>query len=265
MISLDEKHQKLRAQLFTLPSLVVAYSGGVDSAYLLYEANEVLGNRCHGVIADSPSLSRHEFEDAKRLATRRGWRLQVIRTQELSDPNYAANPANRCYYCKLELFAQLGRYAREHHIERLAYGENADDMNEVRPGQQAAKEYSIMAPLRDAELTKADVRELSKRAGLPTSGKAAMPCLASRMAMGQPITRESLEQIERGEILLREAGFRIYRVRHLGASARIQVGPDELTKLNDPNLRKKLDRQLRVLGFARVEFDPEGYKGSSLR
>lgn len=264
MTTLEDKSQALQDRLAALPSLVVAYSGGVDSAFLLHAAHEALGTRAHGVLADSPSLPRHELEAALELAKNRGWSLTVIATNELENPNYAANPVNRCYYCKHELFEQLGRYARDNKVERLAYGENADDMNDIRPGQQAAREFAVLAPLRDAGLTKADVRELSRRAGLPTASKAAQPCLSSRLPYGQVVTREALAQVEAGENLLRSAGFHIFRVRHLGSTARVLVAPTELPRLKDSALRDSLSTQLLALGFAQVEFDPEGYKGASL-
>ena len=265
LMKLAEKEGILRAGLASLPSLVVAYSGGVDSAYLLHVAHEVLGERVHGILADSPSLPRHEHDAAIALASARGWPLKVIVTRELDNPLYVANPLNRCYYCKQELFDRLDAYAQEHHVARLAYGENADDAGEFRPGQMAANELCVLAPLRDAGLTKAEIRELSRRAGLPTADKAAQPCLSSRLPTGHSVTIEALAQIEAGEKLLRESGFRIYRLRHLGETARVQVAPEELPRLSDDTLRQSLAAELNALGFAQVEFDPEGYRGASLR
>lgn len=262
-MTLDEKQQILHTRLAALPSLVVAYSGGVDSTYLLHAAHEALGDRVHGLLADSPSLPRHEHDAAIALATARGWRLHIIATQELQNPLYVANPVNRCYYCKEELFDQLGQYARTHHLARIAYGENADDAHQFRPGQQAAREFDVLAPLRDATLTKAEIRELSRRAGLPTADKPAQPCLSSRLTTGFSVTPAALAQVEAGENLLRAAGFHIYRVRHLGAAARVQVAPAELPRLTEPSLRQSLTTQLLALGFTEVEFDPAGYQAAA--
>lgn len=264
MNTLDEKYEKLRAQFAALPSLAVAYSGGVDSAYLMHAAHEVLGAKCHGILADSPSLPRHELAAATALAAERNWSLRIIVTSELEDPRYASNPVNRCYYCKSELFDRLTHYALANDIATLAYGENADDAQQVRPGQKAAKEFAILAPLREAGLTKANVRELSRRAGLPTASKPAQPCLSSRIQHGLPVTSEALAQVEAGENILRSEGFHIFRVRHLGDRARVQVAPRELVRLQEPALQREIARQLEALGFAAVEFDPEGYQGASL-
>lgn len=258
-MTLDEKREQLRASLASLPSLAVAYSGGVDSAYLMHVAHEVLGDRVCAVLADSPSLPRHEHDAAVALAYAQGWTLHRIATHEMDNPQYVANPVNRCYYCKQELFDQLQHYAESHRLARIAYGENADDAHQFRPGQQAAREFEVLAPLRDAGLTKAEIRELSRRAGLPTADKAAQPCLSSRLATGLSVTTTALSQVEAGENLLRAAGFHIYRVRHHGNRARILVSPEELPRLAEPALRSSLTRDLLALGFAEIEFDPAGY------
>jgi uncharacterized protein len=260
-----EKESNLLDFLRSQPSLLVAYSGGVDSAYLLHAAVLALGTRARGVIADSPSLPRRELAEAVELARQRNWPLEVIQTRELDNPAYAANPVNRCYFCKHELFACMEAHARLRGETRLAYGENADDAHDFRPGQEAAREFRVLAPLREARLTKAEIRSLSASAGLPTAGKAAQPCLSSRLPTGQPVTREALRKIEAGENLLRNAGFRIYRLRHLGEKARIQVAPDEKPRLDEPSLRLDLEKELKALGFSSVEFDSEGYRGASLR
>jgi uncharacterized protein len=262
---LSRKKEKLTCRLQALPSLVVAYSGGVDSAYLLHAAFSRLGDRCRGVIADSPSLPRHELNEAITLADKQGWPLVIIQTGELDNPEYAANPLNRCYFCKHELFSRLEAYALKHQITHFAYGENADDTRDFRPGRQAADEFSALAPLREAGLTKREIRELSREAGLPTADKTAQPCLASRLPAGQPVTREALARIEAGEIILRDAGFHVYRLRNLGQTARVQVAPAELMRLEVASLREELALQIRALGFDQVEFDPRGYQGASLR
>jgi pyridinium-3,5-biscarboxylic acid mononucleotide sulfurtransferase len=260
-----EKAVALQHGLNLLPSLLVAYSGGVDSAYLMQAAAEVMGPRVRGVMADSPSLPRTEKEEALALAAERGWRVEVLQTHELDNPQYAANPLNRCYFCKHELFQRMEAYARQEKFLALAYGENADDAREFRPGQQAAVEFRILAPLREAGLTKAEIRELSRVAGLPTADKAAQPCLSSRLPTGQPVTRAALAQVEAGEKVLREAGFMIYRLRHLGDRARVQVAPEELVRLQEGRLREALAGRLKSLGFTQVEFDEKPYQGASLR
>jgi uncharacterized protein len=260
-----KKAAELQQGLKSLDSLLVAYSGGVDSAYLMQAAAEAMGTRVRGVMADSPSLPRAEKEEALALATERGWRVEVLQTHELDNPQYAANPLNRCYFCKHELFQKMEAYARGEKFTALAYGENADDAGEFRPGQQAAQEFRILAPLREAGLTKAEIRQLSREAGLPTADKAAQPCLSSRLPTGQPVTREALAQVEAGEKMLREAGFMIYRLRHLGDRARVQVAPEELVRLQKGPLQQALAVRLKSLGFAQVEFDEKPYQGASLR
>lgn len=254
----------LRDSLAPLPSLAVAYSGGVDSAYLMHVAADVLGDRVYAVVADSPSMPRAELDEALGLARSRGWRVEVIATRELENPDYASNPVNRCYFCKAELFDRLETWARERGIARLAYGENADDMRDVRPGRKAAAEFAVLAPLRDAGLAKADIRALSYSAGLPTADKPAAPCLASRLPTGRPVTREALAQIEAAEAALHAEGFRIVRVRHHGEIARVQVAPEETPRLLEPETRARVEAKLREVGFGRTEFDTEGYQGPSL-
>lgn len=255
----------LEAILQGYPSLLVAYSGGVDSAYLLHAAHQVLGTKVRGVLADSPSLPRHEYTAAVTLAQDRGWPLEVIATNELDDPRYAANPLNRCYYCKHELFQRMETYARQHAFTHLAYGENADDAHELRPGQQAATEFHVLAPLREAGLTKAQIRGLSRLANLPVHDKPAAPCLSSRITTGLPVTREVLAQVERGEEILHQHGFRIARLRHHGSWARVQVSPSEHPRLLTPEMQSTLANALGGLGFTHIEFDPEPYRGASLR
>jgi len=265
VVPLDQKKEQLTAQLRALPSLLIAYSGGVDSAYLLHAAYLELGDKCRAIIADSPSLPRQELTDALNLAAACHWPVEVIATAELDNPDYAANPANRCYFCKHELFQKLEHHARGQGITHLAYGENADDALQFRPGRQAAVEFSILAPLRDASLTKTDIRELSRQAGLPTAAKTAQPCLASRLPTGRPVTREALAQVEAGEIILRESGFHIFRLRHHGSTATIQVAVAELPRIQQPAFRLDLTNRIRAVGFDSVEFDPAGYHGPSLQ
>lgn len=239
--------------------LVVAYSGGVDSACLLAVAQRTLGDRVLGVIADSPSLPRQALADALALARDFGATVEVVRTDELDDPSYAANPMNRCYFCKAELFQRMDALAQERQFAAIAYGENADDPAHLRPGSQAAKEFSVLAPLKAAGLTKADVRALSRELGLPTADAPAQPCLSSRIPHGTPVTREALALVERGEAFVRSLGFRVFRVRYVvGENARVQIAPDEMARL--PTLREDLTRGLVQAGFGAVEIDPDGYR-----
>jgi uncharacterized protein len=260
------KQARLADQLGRLPHLWVAYSGGVDSAFLMHVAHGILGARCQGVLADSASLPRREREDALALARSRGWNVRVIETNELNDPRYAANPLNRCYFCKAELFARMDALAQSEAARYLAYGENADDALDVRPGRLAADEFRVLAPLREAGLRKAEIRALSRAAGLPTSEKPAAPCLSSRVATGQPVTAETLGRVEAAEEFVRAQGFRVVRVRHVSASAaRVLVGPDETPMLLEAWRRDAIETALQRLGYATVEFDPAGYQGPSLR
>jgi uncharacterized protein len=257
-----EKVTALEQLLRAHAPLVVAYSGGVDSACLLAVAHRTLGDRVLGVIADSPSLPRQALADALAVAHGFGAPVEVIRTDELDDPRYAANPMNRCYFCKAELFQRLDALARERNFAAIAYGENADDPAHLRPGSQAAAEFSILAPLKQAGLTKADVRALSRELGLPTADAPAQPCLSSRIPHGTPVTREALALVERGEAFVRSLGFRVFRVRYVeGENARVQIAPDEMARL--PAMRDDLTRGLVQAGFGAVEIDPDGYRAAA--
>ncbi|MDX6766097.1 MAG: ATP-dependent sacrificial sulfur transferase LarE [Candidatus Methylacidiphilales bacterium] len=245
--------------------LLVAYSGGVDSAFLLWRAVHVLGTSVSGALADSPSLKRSELEEATTFAREHGLPVRVVRTTEVEDPRYQANPLNRCYFCKHELFGQLHELAQKEGFRAVAYGENADDAGEFRPGQEAAREFAVLAPLRDAGLTKAEIRTLAREAGLGVADKPAQPCLASRIPTGLEVTPEKLRRVEAAESLVSRAGFRIVRVRHLDRSALVQVSPLETPRLLEPALSSELRRSLLELGFDDVAFDPTGYQGASLR
>ena len=242
---------------------MIAYSGGVDSAYLLAEAHATLGEEVLGVIADSPSLPRAALAEALRLAERLGARMEVVKTSEFDNPEYTANPPNRCYFCKAELFTKLDCLAHERGFRAIAYGENADDMAQVRPGRMAAEEFSIIAPLRDARMTKAEIRERSRELGLPTADAPAQPCLSSRIPWGTPVTIEALAMVERGEAAVRALGFRVFRVRHLvanGPRARVQIAPDEMPRLAE--VKPRLESDLIAAGYQAVEIDPEGYRSA---
>jgi uncharacterized protein len=263
---MNTKLDLLRAQLQAHAPLIVAYSGGVDSAYLLAEAHRTLGSQVLGVIADSASLPRQALVDALALAREIGAAVEVVKTGELDNPEYASNPPNRCYFCKAELFTNLDALARERGFRAIAYGENADDMKHERPGRKAAAEFAVLAPLRDAGLTKEEIRTLSRELGLPTADAPAQPCLSSRIPWGTPVTAAALEMIERGEARVRELGFRVFRVRHIvredaaakSAVARVQIAPEEMPRLAD--VGAELRTGLLAVGYVGVEIDPNGYR-----
>ena len=256
----EQKGLLLREILQRHAPLLVAYSGGVDSTLLLAVAHQTLGEQVIGIIADSPSLPRATLTEAIRIAREIGAKLEVVQTTELEDPRYAANPMNRCYFCKAELFTRMDEIAKDRRFAAIAYGENADDPAHLRPGSQAAAEFSVIAPLKEAGLTKTEVRELSRRLGLPTAESPAQPCLSSRIPHGTPVTREALDYVERGEAIVRQFGFRVFRVRYLPPSendlpgAKVQVAAEEMPKLE--STKTTLIAALSASGFSRVEIDP---------
>ena len=266
-MSVDAKLSELRERLRGWGSCLVAYSGGVDSVFLAYVAHEVLGERALAAIADSPSLPRRELAEAEEIAARFGIPLQVVRTAEFSDPQYLANPTNRCYFCKHALFTELVPVARQRGFAVMVYGENASDVGDHRPGAQAASEFAVRAPLKEVGLTKAEIRELSARFGLPTADKPQMACLSSRIPTGEPVTPAKLAQIEAAEYALRDLGFFDVRVRHhelkQGALARVEVGAGELTRLLEPETRQRVAEQLAAVGYLHVTVDLAGYRRGS--
>ncbi len=261
-LELEDKRRTLEAKLRECGRLLVAYSGGTDSAYLAYEAHRVLGPEMLAVMADSPSLARSQYADALAFAEERGIPLRVVETAELNDPEYARNTADRCFPCKDELFTVMERLREREGFTAVAYGMNQDDRGDFRPGQRAAQEHGVVAPLVEAGLTKAEIRELAREAGLRIWDKPASACLSSRIEYGRPVTREALGQVEEAEELLRSLGFRIFRVRHHGEIARIEVAREEM-----PALFAQLDRVnrgLKELGFKFVTVDLEGYRSGSM-
>jgi pyridinium-3,5-biscarboxylic acid mononucleotide sulfurtransferase len=261
---LERKAAALDAALRELPSLIVAYSGGVDSAYLAYAAHRALGAGALAVTADSPSYPERHRALALRLARDVGFNHLVIQTAEMARPEYRANPANRCYYCKHELYTHLSALARERAIPAIADGSNADDRGDYRPGRQAAREFGVRSPLDEAGLTKAEIRELSRVAGLPTWDEPASACLSSRIPYFSEVTDEKLRMIERAETALRDMGFRICRVRHHDTIARLELGRDEMARAFDPEIASAIDRELRAIGYAHVTIDLRGYRLGSL-
>jgi pyridinium-3,5-biscarboxylic acid mononucleotide sulfurtransferase len=275
----SDTYDRLRSLLQSYGSCLVAYSGGVDSAFLALVAHQVLGENALAAIADTPSLPRRELQDALDLAAQFHFPVRVVRTREFENPQYTANPNNRCYFCKHELFTELAPLAKAEGFSVLAYGENASDVGDFRPGAQAAAEFQVRAPLKEAGLTKSDIRELSARLGLPTAEKPQMACLSSRVPYGEAVTPAKLSMIERGEDLLRDLGFYDVRVRHHelrglpGPSqapaglilhlARIEVGPAELRKFLEDGVPAKVAAALKQVGYAHVTLDLQGYRRGS--
>lgn len=259
---LQKKYQTLRAILVDMGDLIVGMSGGVDSVLLAKVAHDLLGTRALAVTADSPSLPRRELAEAEELARQIGVRHLVIKTEELNDPRYAANPTNRCYFCKSELFTRLEQLAAELGFRWLAYGENQDDQGDHRPGSRAAGEHNVRAPLKEAEFTKADIRRLAEYLGLPVWDKPAFACLGSRFPYGVEITPERLAQVEAAEDLLWTLGFEQFRVRHHAEIARIEVPPEQMGKLLA--LADRVVAEFQQLGYTYVTMDLAGYQRGSM-
>ena len=259
-----EKQQRLLDALSRTGSVVVALSGGADSAYLAWAAHQALDKGALAVTALSPSFSRHDREQAEGVVRAAGLRHEFIRTNEFDNPLYVANQGDRCYYCKDELFQRLDALARERGFRAIAYGINADDTHDFRPGHRAAQEHEVLAPLLDAALGKQEIRLLSRRAGLPTWDRPASACLASRVPYGTPVTPELLDRIERAEAAVRALGFRQFRVRAHGELARIELATEELARGLDSGVARELATRLKSVGFAFVTLDLEGYRQGSL-
>jgi uncharacterized protein len=263
-MDLSAKQLRLEESLRALGRTLVSYSGGVDSAYLAWMAHQVLGQNMLAVIADSPSLARTQLQDALAFAQEYSIPIEVIQTAEMERPEYIRNDRQRCFHCKDELFQVMQQFAEKRGFQSIAYGVNVDDQSDFRPGQAAARQHHVAAPLLHAGLTKADIRELARNAGLRVWEKPASACLSSRIEYGRPVTLQALSAVEQGEEALRGLGFRQYRVRHHGEIARIEISKDELPRALTPQMFAEFTRIFKDLGFTFVAVDTEGFRSGSM-
>ena len=262
---LEEKTEKIKSLIREMDSTLVAFSGGVDSTLVLALAHEVMGERTLAVTAQSASVPNREMQASRQLAKEIGARHLVVRTEEMSNPEYRANPANRCYYCKTELYSNLKRVAEKNDITTILNGINLDDLGDYRPGIDSAREQGVRSPLVEAEFSKQDVRDLSRAMGLSIWNKPAMACLSSRIPYGQPVTAEKLSRVEKAEDLLLSFGFKQVRVRHLDTEACIELDQNEISRYqSDESIQRSVQEKLIALGFSSVVLDPEGYRMGSL-
>ena len=263
-MDLSAKQARLQDSLRSLGRTLVAYSGGVDSAYLAWAAHQVLGTGMLAVIADSPSLARTQLQDALAFAAEQGIPVETFRTLEMDRPEYLRNDRQRCFHCKDELFHVMESFAAKRGFQSIVYGVNVDDQGDFRPGQDAARQHRVAAPLVDAGLTKGDIRELARQSGLRIWDKPASACLSSRIEYGRPVTQEALSAVERGEEALHQLGFRQVRVRHHGEIARIEIARDEMHRALTPEMFLEFTRLFKALGFTYVTLDTEGFRSGSM-
>jgi pyridinium-3,5-biscarboxylic acid mononucleotide sulfurtransferase len=258
------KEQRLREIFRNLGSVIVAYSGGVDSSYVAYIANAELGPRAICVTGQSASLPSYQQAEIDRVINEFGFHHETVQTDELENPNYRANNADRCFFCKDELYGKLEALAASHGIEYIVDGSTTDDLHDFRPGRQAAKQHAVRSPLIEVGMSKAEVRKFSRRVGLPTWDKPASPCLSSRIAYGTTVTIERLSKVDRGEEILREFGFREFRVRHHDTLVRLEIAPDELDRALRREVIEQLAARFRELGFKYVTLDLQGFRSGSM-
>jgi len=263
-MDLSSKEAALNAHLHSLGRVLVAYSGGIDSAYLAWAAHRTLGQDMLAVIADSASLARAQLQDALAFVREHSIPVEVIPTGELERPEYARNDSSRCFFCKDELFTVMEQYRSRHGFDAIAYGINQDDRGDYRPGQQAAERHGVAAPLLKAGLNKQEIRELARAAGLRMWDKPASACLASRIEYGRPVTAEALSQVERGEDALRALGFRQFRVRHHGPIVRLEIARAELSRALTLEMAAQFTSTFKALGFSYVTLDLEGFRSGSM-
>lgn len=263
-MSVIAKEERLRELFRTLGSVIVAYSGGVDSSYVAYVANDELGPRAVCITGQSASLPAYQNEEIGRVVQRFGFNHEIVRTDELEQPGYRANNGDRCFFCKDELYGKLESVARTRAIDYIVDGSTVDDLDDYRPGRQAAKQHAVRSPLIEVNLNKNEVRELSRRASLPTWDKPASPCLSSRIAYGTTVTIERLQKVDRGEEILREFGFREFRVRHHDTLVRLEISPAEMDRVLQKDVIDQLAARFRELGFKYVTLDLHGFRSGSM-
>ena len=260
----EEKLARLKELLREMGEVTVAYSGGVDSAFLLKVATDVLKERAVGVLAVSPTFPSREYDRAIEVAESFGATLRIIDTHELEDDNFVNNPVNRCYFCKSELFDSIARMAEDERFRNFVDGSNQDDLGDHRPGMKALKERNVRSPLQEAGLTKQEIRDLSRQSGLPTWDKDALACLSSRFPYGESISRKKLQMVDQAENYLADMGFRNIRARHKGDTVNIEVDPEQIPRLLDRNTRREVEDYLTSIGYQEVLIDPEGYRRGKL-
>ena len=258
------KEVQLRALFREMCAVVVAYSGGVDSSYVAYVATSELGANAICVTGESPSLPEYQRDEIDRAVKEFGFHHERIQTDELNHPGYRGNAGDRCYFCKDELYGKLEPFAQSRNINFIVDGSTTDDLDDYRPGRQAAKEHAVRSPLIEVQMSKAEVRELSRRVNLPTWNKPASPCLSSRIAYGTMVTIERLRKVDRGEEILREFGFREFRVRHHDTLVRLEIAPEEMDRVLNKEVLKQLAQRFRDLGFKYVTLDLQGYRSGSM-
>ena len=261
---LAAKQDDLLRSLRAMKRVIVAYSGGTDSAYLAWAAHEALGENAVAITADSASIPESHKRDAEQFARQFGFRHEYVDTHEFENPDYVRNAPDRCFHCKDELFTRLDQVGRDRGVEHIVYGVNVDDLGDYRPGQQAAQLHSVKAPLVDAKLTKAEIRELSRTAGLPTWDRPASACLSSRIPYGTPVTKQTIKTVEEGEEAIRALGFRQFRVRFHGDLVRLEIAKEELPRALTMEMAVRFTAIFKPLGFHYVTIDLEGYRQGSL-